>query len=283
MNTFKQDLNEDNNEAGIYIMHLYFKEEPTLPKLKEFHKEMSYTFGLADVVSKSDDMYSFALGHHRVEYESGSAPIMLLLAKGEPLKHPIMSDFDKSQFWDVQDGATLAEECNYQIICSDMMASGLNYLERADILMDFLHLVLKFFPECCYVYFDPSRKLLSYESALNNPYEGARRILWGGCNARFFNIQDSDDALVDTLGLNIFGIADIQYHFKNTVDVNAIIGHAYNLAIYQFENNMPINSNETVDGISGESWLCEYEAALIQPPRQVLDVNLGEFAAGNRE
>ena len=30
-------------------------------------------------------------------------------------------------------------------------------------------------------------------------------------------------------------------------------------------------------------WKCQYEDALIQPKRPVLDINTGEYAAGNRE
>lgn len=29
-------------------------------------------------------------------------------------------------------------------------------------------------------------------------------------------------------------------------------------------------------------WKCQYEDALIQPPRDVLDINMGELASGGR-
>lgn len=29
-------------------------------------------------------------------------------------------------------------------------------------------------------------------------------------------------------------------------------------------------------------WKCQYEDAMIQPPRAVLDINMGQFAAGQR-
>ena len=29
-------------------------------------------------------------------------------------------------------------------------------------------------------------------------------------------------------------------------------------------------------------WVCRYEDALIQPPRAVLDINMGKYASGRR-
>lgn len=66
------------------------------------------------------------------------------------------------------------------------------------------------------------------------------------------------------------------------------MNHAYNVASYILENDNPIKDGETLDGIAdGEmsreiQWKCQYEEALIQPPREVLDINMGEYASGTR-
>lgn len=50
----------------------------------------------------------------------------------------------------------------------------------------------------------------------------------------------------------------------------------------------PIKSGETIDGIRDGricrdvQWRCQYENALIQPSRQVIDINMGEYASGRR-
>ena len=54
-------------------------------------------------------------------------------------------------------------------------------------------------------------------------------------------------------------------------------------------NDNPIEDGETIDGIQGGrmsrkiQWKCRYEDALIQPPREVLDINMGKFASGTRK
>ena len=57
---------------------------------------------------------------------------------------------------------------------------------------------------------------------------------------------------------------------------------------YVLEHDNPIKDGETVDGVADGQmsreiqWKCRYEDALIQPPRGVLDIHMGEFAAGQR-
>ena len=50
----------------------------------------------------------------------------------------------------------------------------------------------------------------------------------------------------------------------------------------------PIQDRETIDGVADGQmcreiqWKCQYEDALIQPPRGVLDINMGKYASGGR-
>ena len=67
-----------------------------------------------------------------------------------------------------------------------------------------------------------------------------------------------------------------------------VVNHAYNLLSYIYDNKNPIESGNTVDGLKqglinlDVQWKVQYEESLIQPIREVLDVNMGEHAAGKR-
>ena len=67
-----------------------------------------------------------------------------------------------------------------------------------------------------------------------------------------------------------------------------MVNHAYNVASYILANDNPIQDGETVDGVENGQmsrefqWKCQYEDALIQPPRGVLDINMGDYASGKR-
>ena len=93
--------------------------------------------------------------------------------------------------------------------------------------------------------------------------------------------------LVDTVGMSTLFLPDLQYHFHG-MDPNWVVNHAYNVASYILANDNPIEDGETVDGVQDGhmsrdvQWKCQYEDALIQPPRGVLDIHTGEHASGGR-
>ena len=72
------------------------------------------------------------------------------------------------------------------------------------------------------------------------------------------------------------------------VKLNLMVNHAYNTALYLLINDNPIETGNTIDGIPDgsaqpERWICRYEESLIQPVREVLDIDTGAYAAGNRQ
>ncbi len=87
--------------------------------------------------------------------------------------------------------------------------------------------------------------------------------------------------------MNIVYLPDVQYHFRK-MNPNDILAHAYNMLGYSVINRNSIRTGETVDGISGEyidgnvQWTCRFEDSLLKPLRPVVDVDMGEFAAGKR-
>lgn len=279
----KQDLSREAKFSGVYMMWLLFREKCESPPAAALREKLKEKFGGVDVVTDSA-LSAFALTEHVVAYEGGQkVPTQLIITECAPVKEPFGDAIARSQFWDCPGGAELLDSCSWQVMIGDFMAGGLPALERADILSDWLELALELFPACEAVFFQASGKLLTAEKARENPYSGPLRFVWGGVNARLFNIEGADEMVVDTLGLYAMGLADVQYHF-HSLDPNAVVHHAYNTAIYQFENNAPIQSGHTIEGAEpGSRWKCRYERSLIQPSRDVLDIAAGEFAAGRRE
>ena len=71
------------------------------------------------------------------------------------------------------------------------------------------------------------------------------------------------------------------------VKLNLMVNHAYNTALYLLINDNPIETGDTIGSIPDgsaqlERWVCRYEESLIQPVREVLDIDTGAYAAGNR-
>ena len=154
--------------------------------------------------------------------------------------------------------------------------------------MDFLEALVEMYPDCKAVYFGNSGKMFTADEIRNHQIPRESRFVYFAVNVRFFNIQGTDDMLVDSLGMYTLFMPDLQYHF-HSLDPNLVVNHAYNVLSYIFDNENPIKSGDPIDSISSNGkmcqeimWKCNYENALIQPVREVIDIYTNEYASGQR-
>ena len=203
-----------------------------------------------------------------------------------------IDEFQRSQFWDVKDGNELIDSCKWDVLVHGMLSAGLHYKEQAELLLAQVGAALDCYPDCCALYVLQTGKLTSPERFREQEEAGERithRFIDLFVNARFFRIAGTeDDMVVDTLGFYTFTGADVQVHFHG-MKPDYVVNYVYNIADYQFENEFPIKSGETVDSLDENGkmqwepqWKTQYENSLVLPARTVLDVNCGKYAAGNR-
>lgn len=191
--------------------------------------------------------------------------------------------------WDcMEDKDRIFAECHYQVFATDMLSATLPAKERAELDMDFMEALVELYPKCEAIYFQNSGKLFLAEKIRNHQIPRKGRFIFFAVNIRFFNIQDTDDMIVDTLGLSTLFLPDLQYHFHD-MNPNPVTKHAYDMASYIFDNDNPIKNSDHIDGMANGQmdrsvlWKCHYEESLLQPVREVIDICMGKFASGNRE
>lgn len=285
---FQQDLDQEMPDFHKLIwMQLLFREAPERPSPQAVQDALAERFGEVDTVS-TGGIYSYAVRRFPVEYNNGTVPAQVLMGEPAPFSQDKLDAFQRSQLWDLEDKDSFLAQFHYGMLLSDFMASGLPYKERCQLLTGWLETALALFPTAIGVWVPSSGKLLERDRVLNNPLKGEDRFLWFGVNVRFFNIQDSDDVVMDTLGMYAIGLPDVQLHFHG-LDPNAAVNYLYNIASYLYDNDAPVKSGETIDGVDPSGtirqdiqWTCQYEKALIQPPREVMDICPGPYAAGRR-
>ena len=244
--------------------------------------------GEAKDYSSSQEEACFVIGkYHGMLDDMLVYPMILITGCCESDTESIGA-FERSQMWDCPEHEKILSECGYQVLVTDLLGSVLEAADRANMLADLTGALLKLYPSCEAVYFGSSGKMFRADKLRSSSVPYGNRFIYYAVNVRFFNIEGTEDKLVDTLGMSILGLPDLQYHFRK-FDPNAVVNHAYNMLSYIFENNCPIEDGDTVDGMKNGSmnkdvqWQCFYEDALIQPPREVIDICMGQFAAGNRE
>lgn len=285
----QQDLSIKAPEYGsTFIIELFMKNTCEMPSKERIAEIMASQLGEVDVYSHTETNVGVAAKDYIADFEDVKIPIMLNMLITEKPAEFTLDALTTSQFWDCKDGKSIIDQCPYMVFANDMMSFITDAKKKARLLTGFTLALMELFPTCEAVLFCSSGKLLTREQILSFKDDPHMFVLIG-VNARFFNIQGTEDMMVDTLGLGTLCLPDIQFHFHGA-DHNAVINHAYNLAVYLFENGDILKDDDTVDGLNAEmrldqnvQWLCRHEESLIQPARLVIDVNMGEYASGNRE
>lgn len=285
----KQDLSEQEKPGMVFLMHLFMEEFCEMPDKDKMTEIMERHLGGVDCFCHSENVTGFAPKKYSVEFEGGKkVPPQLMVMKCISTENLEIDEIKRSQMWNCPDSREILNRCKYQVVATDMLAAGLPYKERAEMLMDFAEALVEIFPSCVAVMFGTSGKMFRREQIQNHQIPRDQRFVYFAVNVRFFNIQGTNDMLVDTLGMSTLFLPDLQYHFHD-MDPNAVVNHAHNVLLYIYETNCPIKSGETIDGIVGDrmsrevQWKCQFENALIQPARQVIDICMGEHASGSRE
>lgn len=290
---FQQDLSQKTDSqirpGGVFMIQLLMKEKYEMPSNERFIEILSKHLGKVEQYGSRKAGVKFAAHDYISEMKDASIPVTLMISDCEEFVRDSIDAFRRSQMWDcMSDRDRILSECKYQIFANDMLGGGLPARKRANMLMDYLEALVELYPQCEAVYNLNSGKLILADDIRKNEIPGVDRFIRYAVNVRFFNVQGTEDSVVDTLGLSLLYIEDLQYHFRD-MDPNWVVNHAYNLASYLLNNEKPMKDGDTIDGIRNGmivqdiQWKCQYEYALIQPARIVMDVCMGEYAAGNRD
>lgn len=284
---FKQDLTRKNDNNRVFIMHLLMEDKVAMPSEEDMVKIMSRYLGDVDCFFYSEKNAGFVVKKHIVEVKEARVPPQLLVMECLPTDDFQIDTLTRSQMWDCPESGKVLEECKYHVVAIDVMADLLPYKDRAKLDMDYMEALMELYPECRAVYFQTSGKMFTREKIVGHTVAEEDRFIHFAVNARILNVHGTSDYIVDTVGMSLLGLPDLQYHFRDC-DLNWVVNHAYNTALYIFGGERIIGNDDYVSGIkNGEldhsvRWKCHHEESLIQPMRPVVDVYMNEYAAGKR-
>ncbi len=183
---------------------------------------------------------------------------------------------DVSQTWDWPEAESTVARCAASVLVTELLAEGWTAQDRVTALTRVL-VALCEETDAVAVHWPHSQRVCD---------PGVLEVddLTGVLNVRFFAVSGDDDAMVlDTLGLHVFGLPDLQCHFGGR-EPGKIAGLLYATATYVFDEGDVILDGNTISGVEpDERYLCRRELSLLEPSRPVIDVDLGPpYAAGTR-
>ncbi len=268
----------------IQLVELHYSQPPQFDMAAVKSRAEATLDDELDVSSLSDDGDSYLVVHKDfpVEYSDGEvAPQTAIFAANEPIDIEKYAG-DIQQSWGFRDCEPILAESRHTLLVSELMARLLTPVERVRLFHGILQAVVELTRPDAMV-FKHSQQVVrpaAYLAAAT-----AEPILRpGSLNVRFFNVTNTDgEMLMDTRGMEEIGLHDLQCHFRD-LEPNAVSRLLFNSAVYIFENGPVVESGNTIAGIEpGSKWTCQFETSLINPERELLDVNPGPaHAAGNR-
>jgi hypothetical protein len=206
----------------------------------------------------------------------GVPPLLTAIVAASPVGEGGKQLPEVSQTWDWPGADEALDRCRSAVLVSEMFADGFDAEERVSALTAVLR-VLARATHPVLISWPLSQRVVDPEADDDD--------LGGAINIRLFTVAGDESALVlDSLGLHIFGLPDVQCHFRGRgpAEIAALL-HA--TATYLFDAGDVIADGNTISSLDGvETYVCRRERALVAPARTVLDVDLGDpYAAGERD
>ena len=264
--------------ARPYLVHLLVAEgEPTTPLdgatlLAELERRCGAVLPPPVAPSSPESgatALHFAFADHVIELADGTMPVQGLVT---PLEGPVPAAIltpalEQTRGWDAR--GAIGELASPALLVSDLFAGGIARHVRLKLFLGLVTSVLAQ-RRCRAIVWGPSQKVVDPAMLLQSLDEDP---LFAAINVRLFRVGDgaAGEVVMDTLGLEPFGLPDVQMHFVG-LDPNRVAGFLHGMARYLFQRGAVIEDGHTVPGPEGQAYRCRIEEALVAPARVVIDV-----------
>ncbi|WP_406545398.1 hypothetical protein [Succinimonas sp.] len=122
-----------------------------------------------------------------------------------------------AQTWMCRNAEKILDSCKYSIEAFDIFGTALTGRTRARMLGGIITALLEAMPSCRAGFFLPSKKIMTREGMLFFTRSYESRFLDYAVNFRLYNRPDTPYILLDTLGMQVLSMPDVQYFLKISV------------------------------------------------------------------
>jgi hypothetical protein len=212
-----------------------------------------------------------------VPHDEPPPPLLTVIMTASPLGQGGKTLPDVSQTWGWEGAEAAVSACRCSLLISEMFGERRTPPERWDAMSGVVAELAKLT--------DPTVLSWPQSQRVGSPKLFTAGDLDGLINVRYFSIANDPGVIVmDTLGLHVFGLPDVQCHFRDR-EPGEIATTLFSTAAYLFQSGDVIADGNTISGPwTDERLRCFHEPALLAPSRTVIDVDLGDpYAAGQRD
>ncbi len=260
-------------EAQPYVIDLFFEKKPELNKDILLESLKKYTSNPEIDTFSETEKTVLSAG----DLENPSCRIRICMEQ-MPFDRESLLEYASSfrQSWSWRTAKETIQNCTLIFKIYDEYSDKIPYNARVGLLRNVLRGIVEKIG-CSAVHFQMTQQFAKPENYVYSFCEPSPDKLYGFINVRFFKIHDSDDMVMDTIGLNAIGLNDVQCSFKryNPKDISNIL---FNTAYYLFDSGNVIIDGDTVQGLKRtDRWACKKGISLVGPKRMVLDIAPGLY------
>lgn len=205
------------------------------------------------------------------------ATLLTVAVAASPLGEGGKARPDVSQTWAWPEAEAALDGCGASVLVTELRAGRAQAADRVSALSGVLaELVAQTGPTA--ISWAHSQRVSDPEAFLVDDLDGI-------INVRLFMVAGQPGVLVmDTLGLHVLGLPDVQCHFRDR-EPGEVAAMLFSTGVYLVDAGDVIGDGNTISEPSGAGrYPCHRETSLLAPSRLVLDVDLGEpYAAGERD
>jgi hypothetical protein len=266
--------------VSVYSAELLLEKLPPLdadlflPALRKHCGKVEFVGG-----AEESKALLFSFPDHESEYADGNkmlAQAALILRPAPIEKEELLPAIQQSWLW--QDCEAAVTKHTSVLFITDMFAGLLDRKERLALFKNIVAAVLAVVPALA-LKWTPSQQLIPPAMYLEKD-NGDEDLLFPAINVRMFKVtaDNSIELVMDTLGLEIFGLPDFQCRYKGLAP-QEVAAALYDAAYYVFDRGDVIKDGETIQGlVEEERWICRQAAALAAPARRVFGLDLAPAA-----
>lgn len=255
--------------ALTLVAELWYTDPPDLD-------DPALLSALRDVSAETEAQQgSFTVPHPVADPEL--PPLVTAVVAGSPLGHDGKTLPDVSQTWSWPEAETTIAGCRSSVLVTELLVEARSPAERVSALGRVIAALV--------ATTGPAAIHWGRSQRLTDPADFGPDDVDGVINVRMYADAHDDRALaMDTLGLHVFDLPDVQCHFRDRPP-GEIAELLFATAVYLLEAGDVIEDGNTISGTDGDGrYACHREASLLDPARLVVDVDLGDpYAAGRRD
>ena len=163
------------------------------------------------------------------------------------------------QTWDWEEADAVLARCTHSLLVAEKPGGGRSYSERLDAFVPTLNAAIE--------RLSPDAIWLPHSERVARPT--TFDALAACVNVRMFLVNDTDQRLMETLGLHALGLPDVQCVF-DADEPASIAGLLFDVAGYLLQSGDVIEDGDT---IGNRPWRCDEGTSVVAPERRMFTLS----------